>query len=338
MRFSLPKSKPYKALFRTAVVITLILFIPVIFVNNIKNKKAPFEDEFPVTVDFVNKTIIEDEEVNMYLESDESPLQANALSSIHPKIKEFSTSALIAFTNFAAKYNLAAVVSGQRVVKVYPGQRKEEIANSFTRTLAWTPQEKKEFLTTPKNKSLPLPEGSLYPDTYVVTMNATPYEVQDLISETFEENVLSRYGTSTREKVPLDVALNVASLIQRETIGTRDMRLVSGIIWNRMFTNMPLQLDATLQYVKASRQQTRNWWPKVLSSDKFIKSPYNTYQNPGLPPTPIANPSVAAIIAALNPIKTDCYFYFHDNKGDMHCSPTYEGHVALLRKMYGRGK
>jgi UPF0755 protein len=60
--------------------------------------------------------------------------------------------------------------------------------------------------------------------------------------------------------------------------------------------------------------------------------------NKGLPPTPIANPSVAAVLAALNPTKTDCLFYFHDRKGDFHCSETYEGHVAALKKYYGQGR
>jgi UPF0755 protein len=57
-----------------------------------------------------------------------------------------------------------------------------------------------------------------------------------------------------------------------------------------------------------------------------------------LPPTPIANPSVAAVLAALNPKKTTCLFYFHDASAGFHCSDTYEQHVALLKKYYGRGK
>ena len=64
--------------------------------------------------------------------------------------------------------------------------------------------------------------------------------------------------------------------------------------------------------------------------DKYIESPFNTYSNKGLPPSPIANPSTDAIIAALNPKKTDCMYYFHDRKANFHCSVTYEEHVALL--------
>ena len=80
------------------------------------------------------------------------------------------------------------------------------------------------------------------------------------------------------------------------------------------------------------------WWPNVLPKDRFRVSPYNTYQHTGLPPTPIANPSVASVLAALNPRNTSCLFYFHDAARQFHCSDTYAEHVALLKKYFGRGK
>ena len=84
------------------------------------------------------------------------------------------------------------------------------------------------------------------------------------------------------------------------------MRLISGIIHNRLKIGMPLQIDATLQYITG---QSNNWWPVPRSEDKEIDSPFNTYQNKGLPPLPIATPSKDAIRAALNPAKTDCLYY-----------------------------
>ena len=116
------------------------------------------------------------------------------------------------------------------------------------------------------------------------------------------------------------------------------MRLISGIIWNRLFMNMNLQIDATVQYAKANNRAVSSWWPKVLPADISRKSPYNTYLHSGLPPTPIANPSVASVLAALNPKSTSCLFYFHDSMGQFHCTDTYAAHVALLKKYYGQGK
>ena len=75
-----------------------------------------------------------------------------------------------------------------------------------------------------------------------------------------------------------------------------------------------------------------------MPDDRFRKSPYNTYLHKGLPPAPIANPSVDSILAALNPKNTSCLFYFHDARGRFHCTDTYAEHVALLKKYYGRGK
>jgi UPF0755 protein len=100
---------------------------------------------------------------------------------------------------------------------------------------------------------------------------------------------------------------------------------------------MPLQLDASLQYAKANNPNEPNWWPAVRPADKFIESPFNTYQNKGLPPEPIANPSVDAIVAALNPYSTDCVYYFHSPTREYYCSVTYEEHVRKLQEVYGTG-
>ena len=115
------------------------------------------------------------------------------------------------------------------------------------------------------------------------------------------------------------------------------MRDISGIIWNRLFINMPLQLDASLQYAKGTDSKT-SWWPQVRPADKYIESDFNTYANKGLPPAPISNPSLDAIIAALNPKKTECMYYFHDQRGGFHCNETYEEHVAALKRIYGQGR
>ncbi len=166
---------------------------------------------------------------------------------------------------------------------------------------------------------------------------ATPAEVAPLILDQFHTEVLSRYTTEVASVVPLHDALTIASLLEREAYDFEDMRHISGVIWNRLFIDMRLQLDATLQYAKGSKP-SEPWWPKVRPVDKYIASAYNTYKYEGLPPTPIANPSLEAILAALNPSETECMFYFHDKNSGFHCAKTYEEHVALLKQYYGRGK
>ena len=110
------------------------------------------------------------------------------------------------------------------------------------------------------------------------------------------------------------------------------MKLISGIIWNRIFSGMKLQIDATLQYAKGSEED--GWWEKVNPKDKNIDSPYNTYLHKELPPSPIANPGLAAIEAAYNPQKTSCLFYMHDKNRIIHCAKTYEEHKKNIQKYY----
>ena len=124
----------------------------------------------------------------------------------------------------------------------------------------------------------------------------------------------------------------IASIIQREAGGKKDMRLISGIIWNRIFAGMRLQMDATLQYAKGNEEE--GWWPQVDPKDKNIDSPYNTYKYDSLPPTAIANPGMAALEAAYNPQKTSCMYYLHDKKGNIHCSKTYAEHKRNIEKYY----
>ena len=291
--------------------------------------------QFPVTVNPRDKIITENALVNTFLESANSPLQAAAWNAGSVFGSVFAWVALAIAD--VPLYQSVASAEG-RFVSITPGMRKEQAANAFAKTLGWNAKQKKEFLTASPYSSLPLPEGSFSPGIYVITHGTTPLAVQALVNERFSENILSRYGPETARVVPLDQTLTIASLIEREANGPDDMRIISGIIWNRLFINMHLQIDATLQYAKANASAANNWWPRPLPVDRFIVSPYNTYLNKGLPPTPIANPSVASVLAALNPRDTSCLFYFHDAARQFHCTDTYTEHVALLKKYYGRGK
>jgi len=294
--------------------------------------------QFPVTVDPQDKVIVENAEVNALFENTPSPFQAAVGNTSNAFWNVF---AWIAATVSETPWyqNLAGVAGiNTRVVTITAGMRKEQVAAAFGDTLAWNTTQKQAFMTTGAYASLPLPEGSFSPGVYSLNAGTTPAAAQELVNERFSEDILSHYGTTTAQIVPLNEALTIASLIQREAGGPDDMRIISGIIWNRLFANMNLQIDATVQYAKANKVSVNSWWPAVLPRDIFIKSPYNTYINPGLPPTPIANPSVAAVLAALNPVSTPCFYYFHDKMGQFHCSATYAEHVALLKKYYGQGK
>ncbi len=114
----------------------------------------------------------------------------------------------------------------------------------------------------------------------------------------------------------------IASLLEREANDDTSMRMVSGIIQNRLDIGMPLQIDATLDYLldKASHELTLD--------DLEIDSPYNTYVYKGLPPTPIANPGLTAIRAALEPTASSYLYYLTDDEGVFHYAETHEEHTA----------
>lgn len=323
------------ALLLTVIAASLILSMPYFFAITEKGVLPVRPEEFPVTVDPKNKVIIEDARVNAYLAGPDSPLVAG-VGDLGGILRDIFAWIAVSISD-ASWYQSVASVEG-RLVTIAPGLRKEQVAAAFGKTLSWTEAEKREFMLASNSSMLPLIEGSFSPGAYLVSTDMSPHEAQALVNDRFAREVLARYGTTTAAMVPLEDAIRIASLIQRETIGTADMRLVSGIIWNRLFKGMNLQIDATVQYAKANTKSAVSWWPKVLPADTRRRSPYNTYLNPGLPPSAIANPSVAAILAALNPINTPCLFYFNDREGNILCTNTYQEHVALLKQYYGRGK
>lgn len=216
-----------------------------------------------------------------------------------------------------------------RMISIQEGWRKEQVAESVGAKLGWDDKEKAEFLNAHIALGKETSEGFYFPQNYMIMKDAEPEEVSKLMISTYDKKTSQIKKGKTSQILNEDTALIVASIIQREAGGKSDMRLISGIIWNRIFAGMKLQMDATLQYAKGDEDL---WWPQVKSEDKFIISPYNTYKNKSLPPTAIANPGFAALEAAYNPQKTSCMFYLHDKKRKIHCAKTYEEHKKNIEK------
>jgi cell division protein YceG involved in septum cleavage len=230
---------------------------------------------------------------------------------------------------------LASPVS--RIIVVWPGERSEEVTKNIGDVLRWDASQRAEFVTLMDANEFDFSQGFIPPGRFVTHRSASPTDIADLLKEEFKTTVSDRYTDEVATYITLDETLVIASLIEREARDFENMREVSGVIWNRIFIDMPLQLDASLQYAKANNPYEPNWWPAVRPADKFIDSPFNTYQNKGLPPEPIANPSVDAIVAALNPYTTECVYYFHSRTREYYCSVTYEEHVRKLQEVYGTG-
>lgn len=207
-------------------------------------------------------------------------------------------------------------------VTVPPGWRKEEIADKLVPKFHWTSKDESDFLA--------FPEGEYFPDTYLIPKNASGTQIGQRMNDRFNEAFAPYVPKFLAANIKNDTALKIASLVQRES-GGDDMPLIAGIIWNRLLSGMGLKIDATVQYAKGKIDG--NWWSRVSVSDySSVDSPYNSYLHKGLPPTPIASPGIDAIEAVLNSRETDCLYYIHDHLGQIHCSPTYEGHLQNIEK------
>ncbi|KND47628.1 MAG: protein YceG like [Parcubacteria bacterium C7867-006] len=217
-----------------------------------------------------------------------------------------------------------------RIVRVQEGLRKEQIAEVFGDKLGWSEREKEEFINAHLALNSQNLEGRYFPKTYMVLKDEDPMGVTSNMLHEFIKETSTIKKPKPSEILNQDTVIKIASIIQREAGGKSDMKLISGIIWNRLFKGMKLQIDATLQYAKGSEED--GWWTKVDPEDKSIDSYYNTYKYNGLPPSAISNPGLAALDAAYNPQKTNCLYYLHDKKGRIHCSTTYEGHKANIKK------
>ena len=316
--------------FIIALAVGFVRFGTLFVVQETNMRESEVVAPFPVGIDPARKRIVENPEAEAYFNEyvlEDASVAGVRTSWVRRVLSQLAMSGLY--------QNLASPTS--RILVILSGERKEEVAEHFGSILGWDKAGRREFMERVASSSPELSEGKFAPHTYMMARGASPAEVSELVTSQFQKDILSRYATSTAEIVPLADALTIASLLEREGRDFDDMRHISGIIWNRLFGGMRLQIDATLQYAKGSKL-TEPWWPQVLPADKQIASVFNTYKHIGLPPAPIANPSTEAILAALNPKSTDCMYYFHDADSAFHCSATYEEHVALLKQYYGRGR
>jgi len=181
-----------------------------------------------------------------------------------------------------------------------------------------------EFLKDIPEREVRL-EGYLFPDTYEIFEGESAESIVRRMLANFEKKTRGYKEKAEKAGLSLDEAVTLASAIQTEGKKLSEFPLISSVLHNRLATGMKLQCDATVQYVLPQRKE-------VLTLDDLeIDSPYNTYLYPGLPPGPIANPGLAALMAAVEPSESDYLYYRVDKKkadGSHVFSRTYAEHKA----------
>lgn len=175
-------------------------------------------------------------------------------------------------------------------------------------------------------------EGYLYPETYTFYADATAEEITckildqtQSIYETYQDAIAAS-GYSTHE------IFTLASIVQYEAGGSsdEDMKIIAGIIYNRLNIGMALQCSVTVCYAIDIDMEVDDWTACEVNPD--FDSPYNTYLNAGLTPGPIENPGKQAFDAVLNPISSDYFYWMADINGGtgIHYATTYEEHNANI--------
>ncbi|MFA7681582.1 MAG: endolytic transglycosylase MltG [Candidatus Peribacteraceae bacterium] len=165
-------------------------------------------------------------------------------------------------------------------------------------------------------------EGYLFPDTYYV-------EVDEFVPKFFIERLLTTFRKRILTPFAEDIAssertlheiMTMASLIEEETRTDEERPVISGILWKRYDAGLGLGVDATVRYILEKPTA------EISVNDLNTNSPYNTRKFKGLPPGPIANPSLESIRAALLPQESPYWYYLHGNDGQVHYAETNEEH------------
>lgn len=172
-------------------------------------------------------------------------------------------------------------------------------------------------------------EGLLFPDTYLFAAGITDSSLLKKAFLNMERRVNDLWQKRSSDlpfKTPYS-ALIVASLIEKETAKPDERNKIAGVIARRLQQNMPLQIDASVIYGLGEA-----YTGKITKEALKVDTPYNTYLHTGLPPTPIAMPSLASIIAALHPAPGKALYYVARGDGSHVFSETLEAHHEAVKQ------
>ncbi len=180
------------------------------------------------------------------------------------------------------------------------------------------PESFRNYYDLPKNASL---EGFLFPDHYVFRTHEQTQEIIDALINNFKNRLPSDWLKIIQtKKHSLFSTITMASILEKEVKTLEEKKIAAGILWKRLEAGIPLQVDATINYIAGNPKE-------ITKINTAIDTPYNTYLHKGLPPGPISNPSLASIEAAIFPKESDYWFYLsRQDTGQTIFSKTIQEH------------
>ena len=223
--------------------------------------------------------------------------------------------------NISAQQALEQLLDADRIpnlIRIYEGGWKSEVVTELV-AYGFNKQEiNKAFAQVVLPKGFKDSEGLLFPAQYSFAKGASALEAVQAMVDRFTAEPVAQQLLMGDDKFTASELLTIASIVQAEG-GEKDFSKVSQVIRNRLKIGMPLQMDATVHFVKRLRGQIF-----LSSQSTLINSPYNTYKKYGLPPGPIGSPGVAAMTAALQPASGDWLYFVTVAPGDTRFTNSFD--------------
>jgi UPF0755 protein len=250
----------------------------------------------------------------------------------------------------AGSYEITPGTSPQRLLNMLV--RGEESLRTVTIVEGWNWRQVRQALAKaenlqPDSRALPddalmaqlgrpgvAPEGRFYPDTYAYAKGASDLAVLQRAMKSMDQHVRQAWAARQAGVAvqSAEEALILASIVEKETGKGADRTLISGVFNNRLRIGMRLQTDPTVIYGLGEAFDGNLRRVHLLAD-----TPWNTYTRAGLPPTPIAMPGKAALLAAVQPAKTPALYFVAKGDGSSHFSATLDEHNRAFNR-YQRGQ
>ncbi|WP_428898265.1 UPF0755 protein [Parelusimicrobium proximum] len=226
-------------------------------------------------------------------------------------------------------YERVVILEGWRIEEIAEALHKQEVTDA------------KEFVLKAKEQNL---EGYLFPTTYLFTYNMPAQRVINTMVSEFNKTVrpVIEAGSDNNKFKKLNLTerqiLAIASIVEREAVVHDERPKIAAVYMNRVAISKKLEADPTVQYALGYNLQEGRYWKKglTLKDLRETNSPYNTYKYKGIPPGPICSPSLASVLAVMNPEPYfDNLYFVADNTGRHVFSKTFNEHVKNIRRIRG---
>lgn len=170
-------------------------------------------------------------------------------------------------------------------------------------------------------------EGFIFPATYDFPVGISEEEMLKIMVEQFDKKMQESGIAKTVQEKNLNMrdVVNMAAMVEMEAVFPEEQPRIAGVFLKRVAIGMPIQSDTTIQYILGAQKEI------ITFADTEIQNPYNTYQNMGLPPGPIASPGLKAIQAVLAPEDNEYLYFVAEKDGHHRFTKTYEEHLQAIK-------